>query len=75
MKFYSIRDRKILKNASLTSLDKVIYEKCSSSGMNISRLIKAGKPYWTGSSKHFATTEEVISSVTKLQKLGLLEGR
>jgi len=75
MKYYSIKDKKVLKTASLTNLDKVIFEKCLDVPMNITRLIKTGKPYSIGSSKHFATTDEVIKSVNKLQKLGLLERR
>jgi hypothetical protein len=75
MKYYLINDRKVLKKASLTLLDKAILEKCKIGAMNITRLIKAGKPYSLGSSKGFATTQEVLESVEKLQRLGLLERR
>ena len=75
MKYYYIKDKKALKEAKLVPLDKVILEKCKDDGMNISRLLKAGKPYTIGSSKYFATTQDVISSVNKLQRLGLLERR
>jgi len=75
MKYYVINDKKQLKKASLTLLDKAILEKCKIGPMNITRLIKAGKPYSLGSSKGFASTDEVLASLEKLQKLGLLERR
>lgn len=75
MKYYTVNDRKARKEAKLTLLDKAILEKCKEAGMNITRVIKAGKPYLVGTSKQFATTEEVLTSVEKLQKLGLLERR
>lgn len=71
MKYYLVNDKKILKTASLTLLDKAILEKCKQGAMNVTRLIKAGKPY----NRNFATTEEVLASLEKLQKLGLLERR
>lgn len=75
MKYYLIKDKKALKEAKLTSLDKAILGKCEVAGMNITRLIKAGKPYSIEHSRHFATTSEIVTSVEKLQKLGLLERR
>lgn len=75
MKYYYVKDKKVLKTASLTLLDKAILEKCKEAGMNVTRLIKAGKPYCIGTSKCFATTDEVLASLEKLQKLGLLERR
>jgi len=75
MKYYFVNDKKQLKKASLTLLDKAILEKCKIGPMNITRLIKAGKPYSLGSSKGFATTQEILESVEKLQRLGLLDRR
>jgi len=75
VKYYFVKDKKALKEAKLTLLDKAILEKCKIGAMNITRLIKAGKPYSLGSSKGFATTQEVLESVEKLQKLGLLDRR
>ena len=75
MKYYSIKNKKVMKEAKLIPLDKVLYEKCKDSGMNISRLIKAGKPYSIGSSKYFATTQDIVDSISRLQRLGLLERR
>lgn len=59
----------------LKSLDRVLLEKCEF-GMNIVRLIKAGKPYTNlRGERRFATTDEVLASVDKLEKLGLVERR
>lgn len=77
MKYYTMHDRKAMKAAQekLTSLDRAILEKCEI-GMNIIRCIKAGKPFINkGGSKEFATTDEVLRSVERLQKLELLEKR
>ena len=79
MRFYTLYNRKKFKSLKdkLTSLDRVILEKCNdSSGINIIRLLKAGKPYTNKFGKRqFATTDEVMASVNKLQRLGVLEGR
>jgi len=75
MKYYYIKDKKVLKDAKLTLLDKTLLEKCKECGISVIRLIKAGKPYHIGSSKCFATTDEVLASLEKLQRLGLLERR
>lgn len=75
MKYYLIGSKREIKKASLTYLDKAILEKCQKGSMNSTRLIKAGKPYSIGSSKVFASTEEVLASLEKLQRLGLLERR
>ena len=75
MKYYFTGDKGVLKKAQLTHLDRAILEKCKQGSMNITRLIRAGKPYLIGSSKAFATTEEVVASLERLQKLGLLERR
>ena len=75
MKYYFIKDKKALKEANLTPLDKAILDKCRVAGMNFTRLLKAGKPYPLGSGRCFATTREIVNSVEKLQRLGLLERR
>lgn len=78
MKYYVVSDRKKRKEAKdkLNSLDRAILTKCGSIGMNIIRVIKAGKPFVNKfGGKEFATTDEVLASVSKLEKLGVLERR
>ena len=77
MKYYVVNDKKKLKETKdkLNALDRAILDKCDRIGMNIIRVIKAGKPYVDRGSRQFATTDEVLSSVRKLQKLGILERR
>ena len=77
MKYYTTTDKKALKAAKdkLTSLDRAILEKCEI-GMNILRVLKAGKPFVDQLGKHeFASTNEILEEVSKLQKLRLLERR
>ena len=76
MKYLTVGDKKALKAAQdkLTELDKVILEKCRE-GLNIVRVLKAGKPYTSRGSKQFATTDEILASVDRLLKLKLLERR
>lgn len=75
MKYYLTGDKKAEKKANLTPLDKAILEKCKLGGMNVTRLLKAGKPYRVGTKRLFATTKEVVASLEKLQKLGILVWR
>lgn len=77
MKYYTTDDRKLIrsKQSELTSLDRAILDKCKV-GMNIVRVIKAGKPYRTGSGeRRSATTDDILASVSKLQGLKLLVRR
>lgn len=76
MRYYAVRDRKKLKEAKLTALDKTILDRCGDIGLNIVRILKAGKPYISQSGgKEFATTTDIVAAVRKLQKLELLERR
>ena len=75
MKYVATGDRKKLKEAKdeLNSLDTAILTKCLVS-RNITRVIKAGKPFWDKNGRRtFATTREVLASVDKLIKQGLLK--
>jgi len=76
-KFYAAKDKKAMKAAKdkLTALDMAILAKCER-GMNIVRVLKAGKPYINKyGRKEFATTDEILATVKKLEKLGVLERR
>lgn len=77
MKYYTTDNGKLLrsKKDELTSLDRAILEKCKI-GMNIVRVLKAGKPYYNQrGERRFATTDEILAAVSKLQGLKLLERR
>ena len=77
MSYIATENRKKLREVSneLGSLDRAILAKCKFR-MNITRVIKAGKPFFNSSGdRMFATTDEVLASVEKLIKLGLLERR
>lgn len=76
-KFHTVKDKKAMKEAKdkLTMLDLAILTKCEIS-MNIVRVLKAGKPYINKyGRKEFATTDEILAAVKKLEKLGVLERR
>lgn len=77
MRYFTVNDKKRLKEVKgkLNALDRAILTKCDGIGMNILRVIKAGKPYVDRGSKQFATTDDILRAVSKLQKLGLLERR
>jgi len=76
MKYFAVLDKKKLKEAKLTALDWAILRKCDGIGMHVTRLIKAGKPYLNSAgSKEFATTDDIVTAIRKLQKLGFLERR
>lgn len=78
MKYYTTKDKKEIKKAreQLNFLDMAILEKCDVPyGMNILRVLKAGKPYYRGGSRVFATTNSILNSVEKLLKLELLSRR
>ena len=77
MKYYTVSNRGKMKEAKdkLNSLDRAILAKCEV-GMNIVRVLKAGKPFINKfGNKEFATTNEILASVSKLEKLGVLERR
>lgn len=79
MRYYATNDRRKSKEArdKLTSLDKAILSKCSGGeGVNVIRVLKAGKPFINDRGrKQFATTDDILASVRKLQRFGLLVGR
>ena len=83
MKYYVVklgrRQRKEQEKflASLNSLDKAILGGCGSEGgLNILRIIKCGKPYSNKfGGKEFASTDQVLVSLDKLLKGGLIERR
>ena len=77
MRYYAVRtDKKKLKGAKLTALDKTILDGCGDTGLNFTKVLKAGKPFINQFGKReFATTEDILVSIRKLQKLELLERR
>lgn len=78
MKFRTTGDGGLLKSkwGELTSLERAILDKCKIGGMSIIRVIKAGKPYRTPlGERRFATTDEILVAVSKLQDLKLLDRR
>ena len=79
MRYFTANDRKKSKETkgSLTSLDKAVLNKCGGGeGVNIVRVLKAGKPFVNDRGrKQFATTDDILASVRKLEKLELLSRR
>ena len=77
MSYIATGGKKELKETKdkLNSLDRAVLAKCRYS-MNLTRVIKAGKPYWNSNGRRlFATTDGVLASIDKLIKLKLLERR
>ena len=79
MRYYATNDRRKSEEArdKLTSLDKAVLNKCNGGeGVNVIRVLKAGKPFTNDMGrKQFATTGDVLASIRKLQRFGLLVGR
>lgn len=76
MKYRTVSSRKALKAAQekLNALDGAVLRGCVVS-LNIIRVLKLGKPYVERGSRQFATTDEILASVDKLLRLGVLERR
>lgn len=76
MRFCTTGDRKALRAAKgrLSALDEAVLRGCCTS-LNIVRVLKLGKPYVERGSRQFATTSEIMASVDKLLRLGVLERR
>lgn len=78
MNFYTQQlDKKRRKEVEpkLTTLDRVILEKCKF-GARIQMILHGCKPYINSQGgKEFASTQEVKRSVLKLEQLGLLVRR
>lgn len=77
MKYFALkpkltREQKKELSGKLTALDRTILRKAGN-GEDIVGLISSAKPYVNEfGTKEFATTDEVLASVKKLIKLGLL---
>ena len=76
MKYCAAGNRRALRavDGKLNALDRAVLKGCSDS-LNIIRIIKLGKPYVERGSRQFATTSEIMASVDKLLRLGVLERR
>jgi len=79
VKYFTLNDKRKFREAKdkLTSLDRAVLSRCNEDGgVNVIRVLKAGKPFVNDMGrKQFATTGDILASVRKLQRLGILIGR
>lgn len=77
-KYFAAHDKKKLKEHKdkISSLGRALLAKCDRLDMNIVRMLKAGKPYINKfGRRQFATTDEILAEIKKLEGFGVLERR